>query len=437
MLLAACGSKSPPPPAEPVSAPIAEVPPDAAPGSPACRIDVDELGFRVDGERYATARQSTVAQLVLRDGATLVASEDGGQLWVVDCRRTPQVTLVVADADGSVIHGRLAPDEKTFVIANGDGLAAVDLASLAVRTVYKTPKVPPPHGCAMLPSAKGGGAPQPSAVDGVDRFADEGRTLVVHRTWGCHYPDTYEYRLTDWADPARARLHPARPIYDVAAAGTTVWFGDGGGLWKSTDRGGTWKRVPIKGSDAPPADIFVDAKRTSWLVVRTSKHAEVAEGARGSEFDGPVLRTKNAGATWAKVKTPTAAVSFLAAQGGNVDHLVVATGEYDESASDTADAEEAPAEGPEGPVVNHVANGANGFLVEERHEARYRGWRSTSNGGTTWAKTEPLPPRVHPRRAVLGADTFETTGDGLYRVRDGKRELVTQELATPYSNDAF
>jgi hypothetical protein len=81
--------------------------------------------------------------------------------------------------------------------------------------------------------------------------------------------------------------------WSAEKAGVRCDPGDSGGLWRSTDRGATWKRVPIKGDKGAVVDLFADAKRAGHLVVRTANHTAVAEGVRGSAFGGPVWRTRD------------------------------------------------------------------------------------------------------------------------------------------------
>jgi len=394
-----------------------------------CDIVVHDDSFVVDGERI-TPKGSTVGQLVLRDGATLVGGDN--QLWLVDCKRTPHVKQLIASPSATVRDGRLAPDGHTFLYATGDGIAALDLTTQATRDIYKTPAEPAPNFCAML-ATSGSPAAQPRARDDIRSFADDG-ALIIERRWGCHYPDAYEYRLVGW-DSAQPKLHPARPIYDVAAdARGTLFIGDGKGLWRSIDRGANWKWMPIKGGDGAAADIFADAKRAGHLVVRTAKGTAISEGERGSDFPGPVLRTRDGGATWTTIALPEApmsgAVYALSVLDGNVDHLLVATGEPDEDEAD----DQAPPEGEEGPLIQRVDQGANGFQLASPPPAwKQRGWRATQDG-KTWTKAPAPPPRR--RTATVKDYLFEATGDGLYRTR-GKRELVTPQLAKPYYNDAY
>jgi hypothetical protein len=444
ILVAACSGPVNSKPQIAAPAPTAPTPPTGSTQN--CDIAVHDDSFVVDGERITPQGSGTVAQLVLRDGGTLVAATH--QLWRVDCKRTPHVQQLIASPTAAVPTGHLAPDGHTFIYASGDGIAALDLTALVTRAIYKTPADEPPNPCAMLAMA-GSGRAQPHASDDLRGFADGGRTLIVERRWGCHYPDAYEYRLVDWADPTKAKLHPARPIYAIAVDPKgTLFIGDSGGLWRSTDRGNTWKPVPIKGNKGAVVDVFADAKRSGQLVIRTAIGTEVAEGLRSSDFHGPAFRTRDGGATWQKVMPPAhsqnpdeieqiyaAYMYSLVVVDGNVDHVLVETGMPDDTDAAPEDNNEAPPEGEEGPVIQRVDQGADGFQLAEPPRPAAGGWRATKDGGKTWTQVAAPPPRS--RTVTSRGDTFEATGDGLYRTRAGKRELVTPPLAKPYYNDAY
>jgi hypothetical protein len=355
----------------------------------------------------------------LADGATLIVSADGHQAWRFDCRETPPVAALVASPDAAVDAGKLTADGKTLVYSDGDEIKALELVTGTVAIAHRTPpgSVDSWIQCQSVLTPTQG--EDHTTVDGFAGFDEGDAILLVDRTGAnCHYPSMWQVRVTDWRDPAKAAEHIARPIYDVVAdSAGTLWMIDGGGLWKSRDRGDHWTRVAVKikkqddDYTGAPVQIIVDAKHPARLAVRTAAQMEISEGQRYTDFSGRVLRSDNGGKTWRVVPPPPndwdseSPAIWIAAPDGNVDHLDV--GLYQPSSDEPTDDGE-----------------------PRRAAAR------TLDGGKTWTPIDS-PTLVPTRRAELGGDVFEATNDGLFRTHNGTRTRITGVLAKPYWADLY
>ncbi|MCW5803598.1 MAG: hypothetical protein KIT31_14540 [Deltaproteobacteria bacterium] len=401
-------------------------------GASGCKIKVDESGFFVGSQRIDVRKSRgggpAVAQLRLADGTTLVADRDGETLWWIDCAQEPHARRVVSSKDAAVLTGELDPDATAFVFQDGNRIRALDLESRELRTVYKTKQ--------DTSTCKAHKKTQTLVPEDSFRgFAEDGRHIVLHRSMLCQAPDTHEVRLVKWEDAERISEHPAHVVYAVSADGKgNLWMADGGGLWRSTD-GDTWRPVATPAGGGAPVQVFADATRPNLVVIRTSVAPGVVQGTSAASFPGQLLRTKDGGKTWARIKPPDdKPVAEVHAIDGNADELVI-PGLLSPDDAEDEDADDA--EKPAPSLVAKVKDGARAFPKRDAAPpaAPPRSWIRTVDGGAKWTKTS-APDRA-PKPAVAGEDSYEATRDGLWRTRNDLRRKVTKTLDRPYPRDMF
>jgi hypothetical protein len=333
-------------------------------------------------------------------------------LWRGDCEKPAGAKLLVASPTASFLDGVLTHDRAGYLYSDTGGIWEVDLTTTAIRLVYATP--PGRDHCLSLPPPRS--APKTEGGTWIDKLAgltDNGATLVLHRApFSCAGPSDYEVRVTDYRDPAKARAHVARPIYGITAFGKTLFMLDGGGIWRSQDGGITWSQVTPVGLPSTGTRCQLGTLSDHQLLLRTSMGAAAA-------YPVPVssgaLYVSNDGARWSRFATP-------------------------------ADVERPENQAPAGLDPSGVAwldTSLRGVLVVGTDAAvdghsqalEQRAW-VTRDSGATWQAVTARPPK-RPYTAQIGGDLFEATADGVVRIRNGLRAVVTPELPRPYFLDLF
>lgn len=382
------------------------------PGSAKCPGELVYPNLMIDGA-IAIASNSTLAGIKKigdHDGATFYAADTG--LWRVDCSLTPpaQIVLKIAAGISAFANATITKAAEVFY-SDGSGVSVVALATGQSRKVYTSPTSLATKWIDCIQTLLVGQVPAPPTV--IDRFAslaDDATTLVLRRSVQ-HCPVNFEVRVTNYADAKLRSEHVARPIYSVAAdTQGTLWMTDGGGLWRSTDRGVTWSARAVKlprwegPGDEGIAQVLIDAQRANHLIVRTASGKGVMGGAKGMDAAGRVARSRDGGRTWTLLSwggdDDNSDARKVSAPQGNLDQLVL-----------SRDDEERPV-------------------------------LTTTDGGKTW--TDGVAPRMpndgvpnDGRTVTIDADVFNATDDGLERVRAGKRMKVTKALVKPYPLDIY
>jgi hypothetical protein len=252
-------------------------------------------------------------------------------------------------------------------------------------------------------------------VDHIVGFVDDGKTLVLRRgPFSCAGASEYYVHVSSFRDPTKAHAHVARPIRGIAAVGKTLFMIDGGGLWKSEDRGGQWLPVEPRGL---PIGLW-----SAWQLDVSSHGPLLAVVPVGDFGAGALYASPDAGVNWKRVPTPADAERTENAPPAGIDPVGVA---WIETSGDVLVV-------GTGVTADDLYGGNP--LADEEH-LTWRTWTSRDRGAH-WAATIGQPP-TRPQTARIGTDLFEATGDGVLRIREGERTPVTPELDLPYERDLF
>lgn len=337
---------------------------------------------------------------------------DRNELWLGDCEQPAAARLLATSPTADFVRGVLVSGGAAFLYADDGGIFEVDLRASTGRRIYTTPSGRDADCPSVPPPKTGPRVPAGTWIDHPIGLTDGGATLVLRRQpYLCsEAPSAFEVRVTAYRDPAQAREHVAHPIYGIAALGTVLYIADGGGLWRSADRGASWKAVPGHGLTGAPVQLAVAGDR---LFARTTRGAASADPFPTEQ--GALFVTAD-GARWSRVQTPAEGdddpgdglaprgVAWLAVP--HRDTLVIGT---------------------------LIAAAGKRIVAVEDQDLEQRAW-SSSDRGATWAPTTAKPPS-RPFTAAIGADVFEASTDGVVRIRDGQRSVVTARRSRPYRAD--